>query len=62
MILEFGRAAPCHPRAGPGRTHRTNTQQANSQCTMGTHMTAALTPPPAYDERASPCTLATHHY
>eukprot|EP00966_Prymnesium_polylepis_P028462 658788-Prymnesium_polylepis.1 len=23
---------------------------------MGTHMTAALTPPPAYDGRASPCT------
>eukprot|EP00966_Prymnesium_polylepis_P130567 3020508-Prymnesium_polylepis.1 len=24
-------------------------------------MTAALTPPPAYDGRASPCTQVTHH-
>ena len=47
---------PCWSRSHP------QDQQANSQCTMGTHMTAALTPPPAYDGRASPCTLATHHY
>eukprot|EP00966_Prymnesium_polylepis_P068748 1596871-Prymnesium_polylepis.1 len=43
------------------RGWHTRARRANSQCIMGTRMTIATTPLPAYGEKASPCTQVDHH-